>query len=124
MNYVQDRAITVDYVLDLDRDRYLADHTFVCAWDVKPLEQCLPVLPMSVSLEIMAQTAAHLAHGFGLIGFEEISATNWIALREEKRMTLRIQAQRIESDDEGIARIEVGICSEGREKPDVKATGN
>ena len=58
--------------MTLDEDLHLADHAFVHAPGVKPLFACLPVVPMTLSLEILAEAAACLAPGYGLIGFEEV----------------------------------------------------
>lgn len=77
--------------LTLERDRYLADHNFVHAPDVKPLAACFPVLPMTVSLEVMAETAACLAPGSGLIGFEAVTARRWIAVEDGGKLALRIE---------------------------------
>jgi phosphopantetheinyl transferase len=85
-------TITVERVLDLTKDLHLADHAFVHAPGVKPLSACLPVLPMTLSLEAMAEVAACLVPGFGLIGFEDIKATRWIEISDTDRLTLRVMA--------------------------------
>ncbi|MDQ2823527.1 MAG: polyketide synthase dehydratase domain-containing protein [Pseudomonadota bacterium] len=79
--------------LTLERDRYLGDHNFVHAPDVKPLAACFPVVPMTVSLEVMAETAACLAPGCGLVGFETVAARRWIAVEDGGSLALRIEGQ-------------------------------
>ena len=72
--YQAGRSISVSHQLALAEDLYLADHHFVHASGIKPLSACFPVLPMTMSLEVMAETAACLAPGCGLLGLEQVSA--------------------------------------------------
>jgi phosphopantetheinyl transferase len=92
-NYVPGTSISVERRLTLDEDLYLADHAFVYAPGVKPSSACLPILPMTMSLEVMAEVAACLAPGCGLLGFEEIKATRWIELSDTDASTLVIDAR-------------------------------
>lgn len=116
-------AVTVEHRLSLDEDLYLADHHFVHANDVKPLSACFPVVPMTVSLEIMAEAAACLAPGYGLIGFEQVSAARWIALADTDALALRVEG-RIRSVDpaRAICRIDVEVYASGEAKPSISAT--
>lgn len=100
LEHVPQRSITIERTLDLAEDLYLADHVFVHAPGIKPLSACLPVLPMTVSLEIMAEAAACLAQGHGLIGFECVKATRWIELADTETLTLRIEARHERVDPE------------------------
>lgn len=86
-------SITVTRCLTIEHDRHLADHRFVHAPGVKPLAACFPVLPMTVSLEAMAETAAFLAPGQGLVGFKDVTARRWIALDDGSALTLRIEGR-------------------------------
>lgn len=90
--YVPGVSITTERILTLDEDLHLADHAFVHA-GVKPLSASLPVVPLTMSLEIMAETAACLAPSFGLIGFEDVKATRWIELADTDKLHLRIKAK-------------------------------
>ncbi|MBB3258640.1 4'-phosphopantetheinyl transferase EntD [Paraburkholderia bannensis] len=116
-------AVTVEHRLSLDEDLYLADHHFVHANDVKPLSACFPVVPMTVSLEIMAEAAACLAPGYGLIGFEQVSAARWIALADTDALALRVEG-RIRGVDpaRAICRIDVEVYASGETKPSISAT--
>ena len=96
--YARGEAITVARRLALERDLYLADHNFVQATDVKRLADCFPVLPMTVSLEVMAQTAACLAPGYGLVGFDKVTARRWIAVADAGALDLRIEGRVVERD--------------------------
>ena len=106
---VPGQSITVTRRLSLQEDLYLADHHFVHAPGVKPLAACFPVLPMTVSLEVMAETAACLAPGCGLTGFENVSAGRWIALAERDALTLRIEGQ-VEHFDPPSATWRIGVA--------------
>ena len=119
LEYSEGRSLLVSYTLNLQEDLYLADHVFAYAWDVKPLRECLPVVPLTVSLEIMAEIAAYLAPNLGLIGFKGISASNWIALRESETLELKILAKLLSSEN-GICEVYVELTSEGRTHPDTK----
>jgi acyl transferase domain-containing protein/phosphopantetheinyl transferase len=80
--------------IDLTEDLFLHDHTFggqVSAVD-DTLEP-LPVVPMTVAMEIMAETAALLMPGKRLIGMKEIQTFQWIDV-ERERTTLQITAHR------------------------------
>lgn len=116
-------AVTVEHRLSLDEDLYLADHHFVHANGVKPLSACFPVVPMTVSLEIMAEAAACLAPGYGLIGFEQVCAARWIALADTDALALRVEG-RIRSVDpaRAICRIDVEVYASGETKPSISST--
>jgi acyl transferase domain-containing protein/phosphopantetheinyl transferase len=80
--------------IDITEDLFLHDHTFggqVSAVD-DTLEP-LPVVPMTVAMEIMAETAALLMPGKQLIGMKEIQTFQWIDV-ERERTTLQVTARR------------------------------
>lgn len=91
-------SITVARRLTLDEDLFLADHNFVYAPAVKPLADCFPVVPMTASLEIMAETAACLAPGYGLLGFDSVVARRWIAVADGGALALRVEARVVDHD--------------------------
>lgn len=115
-------SITIERTLDLDEDLLLADHIFVHAPGVKPVSACLPVAPMTVSLEIMAETAACLAPGAGLIGLENVKASRWIDFPDAETLTLRVAASRIGFDPQsGVHRVAASIRAEGEASPRISA---
>jgi phosphopantetheinyl transferase len=115
-------SITVQRSLTLAEDLHLADHVFVHAPGIKPLSACLPVVPMTVSLEIMAETAACLAPGHGLIGFEDVEASRWIELADTDTLTLRITGRYRRLDPERqIHRIATSIYVEQQTTPAISA---
>jgi phosphopantetheinyl transferase len=122
LDHVAGQSITVERSLTLDEDLHLADHAFVHAPGVKPLSACLPVVPMTLSLEILAETAACLAPGYGLIGFEEVKATRWIELADTDRLRLRITARFAQWDAErSTCHIAAAIHIEDQTAPAIQA---
>ncbi|NTV10155.1 MAG: 4'-phosphopantetheinyl transferase superfamily protein [Zoogloea sp.] len=121
--YVPDESIVVERTLSLAEDAYLADHAFVHAPGVKPASACMPVMPMTMSLEVMAEVAACLAPGLGLTGFEDAKATRWIELPDSGRLTLRITAERRDADaEQQTCRIAVAIHTEHHDMPAITAS--
>ncbi|MGA8170967.1 MAG: 4'-phosphopantetheinyl transferase superfamily protein [Methylocystis sp.] len=121
LNFVEGESITVERTLDLDEDLYLADHAFVLA--PKPLSACLPVMPMTMSLEAMAETAACLAPGYGLLGFQDVKSTRWIDLADAERIALRIEAKVERQDPErGVIYVDTAIYTDQQDSPAISAT--
>lgn len=78
--------------LSLDEDRYLRDHTLggtVSAADTTLT--AFPVVPLTFSMEIMAEAASLVMPGLKLIGMREIRAYRWVGMDEAER-TIRITA--------------------------------
>ncbi|WP_460425805.1 polyketide synthase dehydratase domain-containing protein [Azotobacter armeniacus] len=121
--YAPNESIIVQRTLSLAEDLYLADHAFVNAAGIKPMSACMPVLPMTMSLEVMAEVAACLAPGLGLTGFEAVRATRWIELADSASLVLTINAHVQDRDVERqIWRIAVGIQPAGQNMPSITAT--
>lgn len=92
---------------DLSQDLYLGDHAFINCLDVKPLNECFPVVPLTMTLEMLAQTGACLAPGLGPVRIENIRAKRWIALDEVDTVDVRVEAEVLgESDGEVRVRVE------------------
>ena len=120
--YSPGAAVTVGRRLALDHDLFLADHNFV-APEAKPLADCFPVVPMTVSLEIMAETAACLAPGLGLLGVENVVARRWVAVADGAGLDLRIEGRVVLHDAaEGCARIAVQVHAGAGPAPAIEAT--
>jgi 4'-phosphopantetheinyl transferase EntD len=116
-------SITVERRLTLDEDLFLADHNFVDAASVKPLADCFPVVPMTVSLEIMAETAACLAPGYGLTGFDDVVARRWIAVVDGGALALRVAGRVLEHDTaRQTARIAVQVYAGDVRAPAIEAS--
>lgn len=116
-------SITVERRLRLDEDLFLADHNFVYAPAVKPLAACFPVVPMTASLEIMAETAACLAPGYGLTGFDSVAARRWIAVADGGSLALRVEARVAGHDGRQQAtRVAVQVYAGDAATPAIEAT--
>ncbi len=123
LDYVPGQSVSIERRLSLAEDLHLADHHFVHATAVKPLSACFPVVPMTVSLEIMAEAAACLVPGYGLIGFEDVQAARWIALADTDTMTVRVDARVKEADAAGAScRLGVAVFVQGESHPAISAT--
>jgi phosphopantetheinyl transferase len=80
--------------IDLAEDLLLHDHTFGGQVSgVDPTLQPLSVVPMTVAMEIMAETAALLMPEMALIGMKEVQTYQWIDM-ERQRTTLQITARK------------------------------
>ena len=69
--FVPGSELTVERTLALAEDLYLQDHLFIYA-ESKPLHERLPILPLTMSLEFVAEAASLLSPGLGLIGYENV----------------------------------------------------
>jgi phosphopantetheinyl transferase/malonyl CoA-acyl carrier protein transacylase len=113
IRHVPRQEIAVERHLDLDEDLYLSDHHFVNAAACKPIEQCLPVFPMAMMMELMAETAARLAPGLKLIGVENLRASRWIHLLDVRRVALHVEARLASADPQtGVCAVETQILHE------------
>jgi len=112
--FLPEREIVIERTLDLHEDLYLQDHLFVYA-ECKPLEERLPILPLTMSLEFAAESAALLSPGLGLIGFENVRGLRWIGLRDCSRVDLRIESHVASFDAAtGVQRVSCTIFFEGQ----------
>lgn len=121
-DFAAGQRIRVDRLLTLDEDLHLAHHHFVPARPHKPLSACYPVLPMTFSLEAMAEVSACLVPGLGLTGIEQVSAGRWIALADSDRLALSITAQLAGAGNAGEGcRILATIGAAGERQPAISA---
>jgi hypothetical protein len=95
-----------DYVLDLARDRYLADH----------LVDNRPTLPGTFALELAAMSAEELRPGRQTIAFEHVVFRKFLRLHPSRQTTaLRVRATTLPSSpDAGESRVHVRITSDVR----------
>ncbi|MFQ6113269.1 MAG: 4'-phosphopantetheinyl transferase superfamily protein, partial [bacterium] len=123
LHYKPEREIVVERVLDINEDLYLRDHLFIHAPGIKAPSACLPVMPMTFSMEVMAEIASYLAPGLGVIGFENIRAYNWISFENVETLALRISAKLENQDhDPDTRRIAVDIYVENQTSPAISGT--
>ncbi|MCA9937179.1 MAG: polyketide synthase dehydratase domain-containing protein [Anaerolineales bacterium] len=80
--------------LDLQKDTFLHHHTL--GRDVSVTDKSLiglPVVPFTVSMEILAETAATLMPDQLLVGMKEVRGYRWVIV-ENETLTLRLVAKR------------------------------
>ena len=92
------RSLEVTVRVDLDEHRYLADHAFFSPQAGRSLRERFPVVPLTMGLEMLAEAAACLAPGRGLLGFEDVRALRWIACDESDGLDVRVVARVVRTD--------------------------
>jgi len=107
--YREHGEIIVQRVLDLSEDHFLAHHLFINAPDIKPINARAPVMPLTVSIELMAEVASCLAPGYGIIGFGDIKTNRWIELEDSDTLELEISA-RLQNVDPETGVLEIGVA--------------
>jgi acyl transferase domain-containing protein len=98
--------------LDVDEDLFLHDHTFgrrVSVTDESLL--ALPVVPLTISMEMMAEAAVALYPGQVVIGLRDVRAYQWITL-DEGHATLQVVARRNPTGDGREVTVELRRISE------------
>ena len=105
-------SLVAECDLDVNRDEFLRNHVLYAAKvsDLDPALTALPVVPLAVSIEMMAEAAAALAGGLVPVRLEKVRAFNWVAL-DSGRCTLRLEARRL-SADSGEERMAVSLLDE------------
>jgi acyl transferase domain-containing protein/phosphopantetheinyl transferase/acyl carrier protein len=84
------RTIDVEH-----EDLFLQDHTLGGRVSVgDPSLRALPVMPLTMSMEMLAQAAAVLEPGRPVIGMRDIRGHRWMAF-DQGRLTLRMVARRL-----------------------------
>jgi acyl transferase domain-containing protein/phosphopantetheinyl transferase len=117
VEFVPGERVVIECILDLDRDLFLRDHVFIQVQDYKPIEECMPLFPMAAMVEAMSEAAECLAPDLGIVGVEEMRALRWVAFRDQKVQSIRIEA-RVESTDvdTGVVRVRTELFADGESK--------
>jgi acyl transferase domain-containing protein/phosphopantetheinyl transferase (holo-ACP synthase) len=99
--------------LDLDRHRFLNDHTFVNLPDgLKAPERRLPTLPLTFGLEVIAEAAKTVAPQLRIIEIRDVEARTWISLEDSRTLVVRVNAR---TTAPGVIRVE--LRPEGEDRP-------
>jgi phosphopantetheinyl transferase (holo-ACP synthase)/malonyl CoA-acyl carrier protein transacylase len=116
-----DGEVVWQRVVDPARDRLLCDHTLGTTVSVAdPSLTGLPLMPLALSLEVVAE-AGHALVGEGVVtGLRDVRAHRWVAFGEEPR-TLEVRARRLQAA-EGAERVRVVLRDEPGATPCVEAT--
>ncbi|HXK62519.1 MAG TPA: polyketide synthase dehydratase domain-containing protein, partial [Acidobacteriota bacterium] len=95
-------------VLEVDNDSFLRDHTLGRKISVTdPDLMGLPLVPLAISLEMMAESAALLAPDMLVTGLRDVVAHRWISVQDGS-VRLRIVAERSEASS---VRVEINDAS-------------
>ena len=92
--FVPGETLEARCTLDIATDLFMKDHTL--GRDISrhdPDLLALPIVPLTVTMEILAEAAAELAPGQVLVGMRNLRASRWILL-EEGAATLHLTAKR------------------------------
>ncbi|PYP99452.1 MAG: hypothetical protein DMF82_24840 [Acidobacteria bacterium] len=92
LSQVPGRQLVALREVRLEEDRYLRDHTL--GRDISAAEPdlaALPVMPLTMSMEMLAEAAVALVPGRRLVGMRDVRAHRWLAL-EGETLALRIVA--------------------------------
>lgn len=85
-------------VVDLDEDRYLLHHTMGQAVSrTDPDLAALPLMPLAMSIEILAETASCLLPQRVVTGLREVRANRWLAFGD-RPTTVELTARRLDGN--------------------------
>jgi phosphopantetheinyl transferase (holo-ACP synthase) len=82
--------------VSLTEDLYLRDHILgreVSLYDDGDLHG-LAVMPLAMSIEMLAEAAAYLVPGLAVIGLRGVRANRWLTWEDDERHTLQVTARR------------------------------
>ncbi|WP_204032363.1 type I polyketide synthase [Micromonospora qiuiae] len=104
------RELVARRAVDPTRDEYLRDHALGGAVSVlDPDLRGLAAMPLTMSLEILAEAAARLVPGHTLVGLRDVRAHHWLAW-DDRPQTLEVSARRL-APSQGRERVEVQLRS-------------
>jgi malonyl CoA-acyl carrier protein transacylase len=88
-------SITIRRPLDLAEDLFVSHHTVGghAVSRVDPNQHGLPVMPMTFSLEIMAELATCLRPGWKAVAIENVRLFHWLAFDEDELATVEATAE-------------------------------
>ncbi|WP_020468175.1 acyltransferase domain-containing protein [Zavarzinella formosa] len=110
-HHVPGHELMARRVLDETEDRYADDHTLGGreVSRVDPRQNGLPVLPMTFSLEAMAEAASTLVPGKVVVAIKNVRLSRWLPF-DPKPTTLEIRASVLSSDDSsGVVEVRADI---------------
>jgi malonyl CoA-acyl carrier protein transacylase/phosphopantetheinyl transferase len=106
ISFTPEMELVTQREISLDEDLFLQHHTIGRRVSVNEEGiNALPVMPLTMSMEILAEAGSVLMPGKVLIGMKDILAYRWIAL-EQKSLSLRISARRKPGTNEVETRIQ------------------
>jgi acyl transferase domain-containing protein/4'-phosphopantetheinyl transferase EntD len=110
---VPGRAMRSRLVLDLDEHLFLADHALVRApATLRPVEELLPTLPLTVGVEILGRAAAVLVPEMRVTGWRDVKATRMVTLQDVRALALQLEAVRLSETE-----VQVALIPHGQGRP-------
>ena len=111
ISHIPGREITAVRVFDLNEDLFLLDHTLGSKISVSdPLLTGLPIMPMTMSIEMLAEAASLIIQDKLCVGMKDIRAYQWISFEDQKK-TIRIYAKRQSEDS---VKVELRILKDSK----------
>jgi acyl transferase domain-containing protein/phosphopantetheinyl transferase len=107
-----DERLVAECDVDVEHDEFVRQHVFYAARvsDLDPALTALPVVPLAVSLEMMAEAASVLTGGLVPARFEQVRTLNWVALDDDRR-TLRLEVRLLQASGSE-ARVAASVADE------------
>ena len=100
-SHTPDQELVAVREVSLAEDLYLRDHTLGRDVALYPRAEDdlhgLAVMPLAMSLEILAEAAAYLVPGLTVTGLRGVRANRWLSWEDDERHTLQITARRLAS---------------------------
>jgi len=103
--------LIVECDLDVERHRFLKDHTFFGRKlsEQEPSLFALPVMPLAMTLELMAEAAQKLLPDLRVVAIEKVRTTRWLSFETDARRV------RMEASLEDEAHVRVVVSEADRE---------
>ena len=84
-----EKRLLAECKLNVSRHRFLLDHTFGRTVSLDdPSLHALPVMPLAMTIELMAEAAARLRPGLQVTAAHDLRALRWVAVVETSRRVL------------------------------------
>jgi malonyl CoA-acyl carrier protein transacylase len=114
VHHVSGRELVMRRTTSLDEDLYALDHTLGgrCSSAFDAELHGFSVMPMALSLEMMAEAAAELVPGRTLIGANRVQLHRWIPFDDEP-VVLEVTARLLPPSDDGWDQVAVEIHDHG-----------
>jgi hypothetical protein len=111
IRHVPRRELVMRRVLDLQEDRFGADHTLGGRQISKadPDHHGFPVMPMTFTLEMMAEAAAVLVPGRVVTALRHIQLFRWLPFDEEQPVTVVVKARVVSAAGARVSRVDVEV---------------
>jgi acyl transferase domain-containing protein/phosphopantetheinyl transferase (holo-ACP synthase) len=110
LEWTDQTELVTSRALDLDRDLYLRHHTLGQAVSrTDPELTALAVMPLAMSIEMLAEAGACLLPELVVTGLRDVRAARWLAVGE-RPTTVQLHARRIDAQDGMTQRVHVSLA--------------